>query len=142
MSNARVPQAYENFNSYINLTYNTLTEVIEEVPGWRRLGLTEEEYNEWRTFKDEWNENYEKSTDPAQRTKSVVAMKNSVKEEFTEFARIPLIRISASPNIMQTDFDRFRIKLRSGSGVARPKTSLGFVGRGSLRRRRRRRIGG
>lgn len=118
----RVPQKDDLFNTYLNTT----TAYLLDEPGgpgtgenWERLGLLEDEKDQWVTYKDDWNEIYETYTTNQNNgisDKTVTANKNTAKENFIDWVIDPdmnkLNRIAASPNITQQDREVFHIKKR------------------------------
>ena len=106
MSNSRVPQAIEAFNSYINSTdsYQKAITPTDPTPNYSRLGLTLEESDEWTAKREYWRDTlYPAYSDENTSTKVV---KRNVKlfiKDFHTFANPLLNRMAASANVTTAD---------------------------------------
>lgn len=86
---------------------------------WKRLGLLQEHFDTWKNFQDNWIAKYLLTQNPATRTTTITAEKNSLKDDFIAFAEAPMNIIAASYNLTQTDRDIFNIPERDRTPTPR-----------------------
>ena len=104
----RIPRKDNEFNQYINNTTVVLL-AVGPPEGYVRLGLTVQEKDDWVAGRDAWNIVYPQFTDLGQRTKSITAQKNTVKNDFIDFATPLLDKIAISANLTLQDRDTFNL---------------------------------
>ena len=63
---------------------------------WKRLGLLQEQFDTWQIFHDNWIAKYLLTQNPATRTATMTAEKNTLKDDFIAFAEAPMNQIAAS----------------------------------------------
>jgi hypothetical protein len=103
--------------------------LVEFQPNWQRLGLLEEQKQQWENMARLWLAKYTASQDPTKRTTTLVAEKNDLKSDFTEFADSPLKTIEGSTNIVNADYDIFNISKRDNIPTPRePIAQSPFTG--------------
>ena len=122
MSETRVPEPDEPFNTYIT---GTTTHLLLQPGGastpfhWERLGLIAAEKDRWVAYKNDWTTKYQtvktNETNGIRDTNATKA-KNKAKKVFTDWVNDPadnmLTRIEASRNLTDNDRTVFNIKLR------------------------------
>jgi len=86
---------------------------------WKRLGLSETQFNVWRNFATNWTKRYFESTDDVKKTVSITDSKRTLEREFVAFAALPLKTIEGSTAQVPADLNTFNIKKRTGSHYMR-----------------------
>lgn len=86
---------------------------------WKRLGLSETQFNVWRNFANSWTKKYFESTDDVKKTVSTTDSKRTLEREFVAFAALPLKTIEGSTAQVNDDLGIFNIKKRTGSHTMR-----------------------
>ncbi|GEM_PF-1550071 len=104
----RIPRADAALNTYIR---NTTTILLK--PGlphsWERLGLSEEQKDEWKALHDEWVAIYTLCINPNIRDKGAIADKNALRKRFTKFTEDILPRMKNRPGITAGEREVFRV---------------------------------
>lgn len=104
----RIPEKNTAFNDYI---YNTTAALLRGTPPtWQRLGLTENDKNQWISFMNQWDEVYPKHSSYLTRTTVTTKTKNKIRKDFTKFAKRLLDLMSAHD---ATEGDRAVFHLRA-----------------------------
>jgi len=114
MSASRIPKKIADFNSYISDTDNHL-QVINPgpppVPNWQRLGLTQQDADQWHAIRQVWGALYPQYTNPDTHTKTVTDEVEETIEAFRVFAQ-PLLNIMApNPNATAQDANILNFKI-------------------------------
>jgi len=117
----------------LNVTNTHLTDAtgceVTFQRNWQRLGLLEDQKQQWENMSGLWLSKYIASQDPTKRTTTLVGEKNDLKRAFTEFAEAPLKTIEGSPNIVNADRDKFKLPKRDSTPTARePISDKPFTG--------------
>jgi len=86
---------------------------------WKRLGLLQEQFDEWETYHDNFVDKYLLTQNPVTRTTTITSEKNTLKNNFITFAEAPMNQIAASFNLMQADRDIFNLPKRDSTPTPR-----------------------
>lgn len=116
--NRRIPRSDSELNRFI---LNTTRVLLHPGPpnNWERLGMTEQDRDDWKALHDEWVAIYAKHTDAAMRNSTVVAEKEDVRKRFTKFTYNHLVRAQSLTTITAADREVFRIPLRKKTNTKR-----------------------
>mgnify|MGYP001579323856 CR=1 FL=1 len=87
-----------------------------------RLGLTDDEMEDWEEFKKEWEETYGLYVNDNTRTKTITNEKNAIKKDFTVFSEPLLTRMSGSAKI--TEADRLALNLPERDRERTPRAPI------------------
>lgn len=113
----------DNVKAYLNVTntHATLSATcrIAFDTNWKRLGLSEEQFQRWRNFANSWTKKYFEGEDSLRKTPATIDVKRTLEKEFVAFAALPLKTIEASTAQVPADLSTFNIKKRTGSHYMR-----------------------
>lgn len=91
-------------------------------PNWKRLGMAEEQFLQWKNYAKNWTNKYLLSQNALTRTKAIVAEKNLLRKEYTALAGPILQAISGHANLCPTD--RLALNLHQRDRVATPRPAI------------------
>ncbi len=115
MATGRIPTKIQEFNDYIRNTDDYLQEQVSAGPppvfNWGRLGLTQQNADDWNSARGIWDGLFALYSNPATRTKTITLQVKNARKDFRTFAT-PLLNImAASPNATEDDEVTFNFKI-------------------------------